>query len=99
MEKKKTLAELKRDLKLGIKIKMIKREVNGSESGTIAGVREVTKVQSNGIAFKTLLHDGIIKNSWLYFPKASEVEYIGNTFTFDDGYFKLTYEIIKKLED
>ena len=95
MENKKTFAELKRDLKLGTKIKMIKREVNGSESGTIAGVREVTKVQSNAVAFKTLLHDGTINNSWLYFPKASQVDYIDNTFIFNDGYFKLTYEIIK----
>ena len=60
-----------------------------------AGVREVTKVQSNAVAFKTLTPDGSIGNSWLYFPKASEVEYIDNTFTFDDGYFKLTYEIMK----
>ena len=92
---KKTFAELKRDLQLGIKIKMIKREVNGKEEKGITEEREISKVQSNAVAFKTLLPDGSIGNSWLYFPKASEVEYIGNTFIFNDGYFKLTYEIIK----
>ena len=92
---KKTFAELKRDLQLGIKIKMIKREVNGKEEKAITEDREISKVQSNAVAFKTLLPDGSIGNSWLYFPKASEVEYIGNTFIFNDGYFKLTYEIIK----
>ena len=92
---KKTFAELKRDLQLGIKIKMIKREVNGKEEKAITEDREISKVQSNAVAFKTLLPDGSIGNSWLYFPKASEIEYIGNTFIFNDGYFKLTYEIIK----
>ena len=92
---RKTFAQLKRDLQLGVKIKMIKREVNGKEEKANIEEREVSKVQSNAIAFKTLLPDGSIGNSWLYFPKASQVEYIGNTFTFNDGYFKLTYEIIK----
>jgi hypothetical protein len=92
---KKTFAQLKRDLQVGIKIKMIKREVNGKEEKAITNEREVSKVQSNAVAFKTLLGDGMIGNSWLYFPKASQVEYIGNTFIFNDGYFKLTYEIIK----
>ena len=92
---RKTFAQLKRDLQLGVKIKMIKREVNGKEEKANIEEREVSKVQSNAIAFKTLLPDGSIGNSWLYFPKASQVEYIGNTFTFNDGYFKLTYKIIK----
>ena len=91
----KTFAQLKRDLQLGTKIKMIKREVNGIEKKAITEDREISKVQSNAIAFKTLLPDGMIGNSWLYFPKASQVEYIGNRFIFNDGYFRLTYEIIK----
>ena len=92
---KKTFAQLKRDLQLGVKIKMIKREVNGKEGKANTEEREISIVQSNAVAFKTLLNDGTFGNSWLYFPKASQVEYIGNTFTFDDGYFKLTYEIIR----
>ena len=92
---KKTFAELKRNLQVGTKIKMIKREVNGIEEKTIPNEREISIIQSNAIAFKTLLRDGTIGNSWLYFPKASQVEYIGNIFTFNVGYFKLTYEIIK----
>ena len=92
---KKTFAQLKRDLQTGVKVKMIKREVNGREEKAITQEREVTKVQSNAVAFKTLLRDGTIGNSWLYFPKASQVEYVGNTFIFNDGYFKLTYEIIE----
>lgn len=96
---KKTFAQLKRDLQLGTKIKMIKREVNGKEEKAIAEVREISKVQSNAIAFKTLLPDGTVGNSWLYFPKASQVEYIGNTFIFNDGYFKLTYEFINEVAE
>ena len=92
---KKTLAQLKRDLQTGVKVKMIKREVNGIEEGTIIEEREISIVQDNAIAFKTLLRDGTIGNSLLYFPKASQVEYIGNTFIINDGYFKLTYKIIK----
>ena len=92
---RKTFAQLKRDLQLGTKIKMIKREVNGKEEKTITEERKITIVQSNAVAFKTLKPDGLIVNSWLYFPKASQVEYIGDTFIFNDGYFKLTYEIIK----
>ena len=92
---RKTFAQLKRDLQLGTKIKMIKREVNGKEEKAITEEREVTIVQSNAVAFKTLKPDGTVANSWLYFPKASQVEYIGNIFIFNDGYFKLTYEIIK----
>ena len=92
---KKTFAQLKRDLQLGTKIKMIKREVDGKEEKTITEEREISIVQSNAVAFKTLKPDGTIGNSWLYFPKASQVEYIGDTFIFNDGYFKLTYEIIK----
>lgn len=94
---KKTFAQLKRDLKEGVKVKMIKREVDGKEAKAITEAREITKVQSNAIAFKTLLPDGTIGNSWLYFPKASQVEYIGNIFIFNDGYFKLTYEIINEV--
>jgi hypothetical protein len=92
---KKTFAQLKRDLQLGTKIQMIKREVNGKEEKVITEEREISIVQSNAIAFKTLKADGTVGNSWLYFPKASQVEYIGNTFIINDGYFKLTYEIIK----
>ena len=92
---KKTFAQLKRDSKLGTKIKMIKREVNGKEEGTITEEREISIVQSNAIAFKTLKADGTVGNSWLYFPKASQIEYIDNTFIINDGYFKLTYVIIK----
>lgn len=93
---KKTFAQLKRDLQIGTKIRMIKREVNGQAASVIPEVREITIVQSNAIALKTVLElDGMIGNSWLYFPKASQVEYIGNTFIINDGDFKLTYEIIK----
>lgn len=74
---------------------MVKKEVNGKEEKAITQVREISKVQSNAVAFKTLKPDGTIGNSWLHFPKASQVEYIGNTFIINDGYFKLTYEIIK----
>ena len=91
---RKTFAQLKRDLKEGVKVKMIKREVNGKEEKAITEEREISIVQTNAVAFKTLLHDGTVGNSWLYFPKASQVEYIGNTFIFNDGYFKLTYKII-----
>ena len=62
----KTVAELKRKLQTGQKIEMVR--YNGqAPSERIAGVGTVKHVQGNAV---TIERNG--KESWLYFPKASE---------------------------
>lgn len=91
----KTLAQLKRDLKVGTKLKTI-FNLHGKYLGSI---RTISKVQTNGIYLET--NDGTRTfNSWLPFPKkTSYMNYENNTFEFYDNYsgeiFKcLAYEII-----
>lgn len=94
---KKTFAQLKRDLQLGVKVKQVLNEVMGGI--TNGDVREIIIVQTNAIALKTK-KDNKIVNSWLYFPdKASDVEYIGNTFTFNVYGKRIGFEIIKEKEN
>lgn len=95
----KTLAQLKRDLKVGAKIKCI-FNLHGKNLNV---TRTITRVQTNGIYIET--NDGPkVFESWLPFPKkASYVNYENNTFEFYDNYsgknFKcLAYEIIGEEE-
>lgn len=69
----KSFAQLKKDLKVGVKIKTIQNSYKPEKNGEI---RVVGKVQTNAIAFTTT--EG--KLSYLWWPKASEVEYEGNVF-------------------
>lgn len=56
------------------------------------GTREVSIVQSNAVAFK--MPNG--KESWLYFPKASELEKNGNSFVvLSDGKPLLSYTLVE----
>lgn len=63
----KNLSDLKKEIKLGIKIKKLK----GLTSKGIGEVRQVTKVQTNGFA---------MNGCWLDFPRASLLECEGNIF-------------------
>ena len=63
----KNLADLKREIKIGIKIKKLK----GLTDKGIGEVREVTKVQSNSFR---------MGSSWLDFPRATLLECEGNIF-------------------
>ena len=83
----KTLAELKNILQVGTKLKTLENN-HGKYIGETA---EITKRQTNGIYIN---RNG--KSSWLEFPKASQVVFDGNDiFTFDIGFFKVKYQIIK----
>ncbi len=69
----KTFAQLKRDIKEGTSIKTISNAIKPELNNQ---VRVVGKTQGNAIAFTR--EDG--KLSWLWWPKASCVEYDGDTF-------------------
>lgn len=80
----KTLADVKRKMALGSKWYCV-RVFNNNED---MGVREIGKVQSNAVAF--LKPDG--KLSWLWWPKAKDVQVEGNSFTIlQNGVPKLKY--------
>jgi hypothetical protein len=90
MAKIKSFAELKRRLRPGVTITMVRRDyppLKGIGIDATGIPRKVVVAQSNAVAFESVRGDG--KPSWLYWPKASEVELL------DDG-FKvkgLTYRI------
>jgi hypothetical protein len=91
-----TLADLKRRMKVGTKIRKIGHidTVVGAHTPHPSGVREVKKVQSNSWA---LGYPEDKKDfSWLDIPKASELEFDGNKFTITtwEGTLQMTYEII-----
>lgn len=78
----KTLAQLKRDLKVGTQLKVVYHDVRPEQIGNI---KTISKTQSNGI-YTTCpeLFNG--RASWLELPPASLVEYSDNKFTiFDVG--------------
>ncbi|MCK9235190.1 MAG: zincin-like metallopeptidase domain-containing protein [Bacteroidales bacterium] len=97
---KKTLAELKRDLVVGVKLVMLHNYVTNKNDRFLNVGREIGKVQTNGVYLNTPDETGKIRNSWVPFPKADHVEYIDDTVTFYCTYegkkFKtLVYKIEK----
>ncbi|MDD3085423.1 MAG: hypothetical protein PHU32_06065 [Candidatus ainarchaeum sp.] len=90
---KKTFAQLKRDLKVGVKVKQIKNEIWGTINDEI---REISKVQTNAVAFRTNKNGKII-DSWLWLPEsASEVDYQDDVFYFKSNNLMIGYKIIKE---
>ena len=86
----KTFAQLKRDLKVGTKLKCI----FNYHSKYLNVVRPISKVQTNAVCLKTETENGTV-NSYLDFPPtASLVKYDGNVFEF---YSKINGELIKTL--
>lgn len=86
----KTFAQLKRDLKVGTKLKCI-FNYHGKYLNV---VRPISKVQTNAVYLKTETENGIV-NSWLDFPPtASLVKYNENVFEF---YSKINGELVKML--
>lgn len=88
----KSFAQLKKDLKVGVKVKTISNIVKPEKNGEI---RPIGKVQTNAICFET--SEGRL--SYLWWPKASEIEYVGNVFKVYDNYngqrtLVFTYEIL-----
>ena len=79
----KTLADVKRKMTLGTKWHCVR--VSDNED---MGIREIGKVQKNAIAFHRL--DGEL--SWLWWPKAKDVQVQGDSFTIlKDGEPTLRY--------
>jgi hypothetical protein len=96
----KTLADLKRKIRIGTKIEKtahinIDNGVRVQRPPHPQGVREVVKVQTNawGIAANKTIRDGSI--SWLDIPKASELTLNGNEFTITtwEGRLQMTYRL------
>ena len=86
----KTFAQLKRDLKVGTKLKCI-FNYHGKYLNVI---RPISKVQTNAIYLKTETENGTV-NSYLDFPPtAGLVKYNENVFEF---YSKINGELIKTL--
>lgn len=84
----KTLAEFKKNIKLGSKLHTIyhaefsgqRDEKNNPILKTVdKGVREISIVQTNSFACKTVQNTGKIVDSWLQYPKASECKVIDNS--------------------
>lgn len=76
---KKTFAQLKRDLKVGKKLKTI---YNAGWQAYVGSIREISKVQTNAFCLNTLFEEGY-KDSYVWYPeKASLVEYEDNRFRF-----------------
>jgi hypothetical protein len=77
MATKLTLAELKRRLTIGAKIRMIRHSwgKDGLPAEKFAGVREVIKVQTNAVQFAG--------GSWLDWPPAASVRGTDNGFEID----------------
>lgn len=71
----KSFSQLKKDLQVGVKIKTILNNVKPEKNNQ---VRELIKVQTNAIVFKDETHTS--GTSYLWYPKASLVEYEDNIF-------------------
>jgi len=97
LKKAKSLSEFKRQLQLGSKWHCFHHgfgdDQERQKTKKDMGEREVSKVQSNAVAFKT--DRGT--DSWLWFPKASEIKFENGAYTIlEDGLPLLTY---KKVSD
>ena len=97
---KKTLAQLKRDLQKGVKLKVIYHAIRPERVGAI---QEISKTQTNAIC--TLQErNGQMKDVYMNYPNSANlVEYIDNTFTFyEPGYRDLTeqeQELLNKMDN
>lgn len=61
------------------------------------GVREVSIVQTNAVAFKTTRTDGEVVDSWLQFPKAKECKFTDNSIEiYEDNTLILSYTEVKE---
>jgi hypothetical protein len=84
----KSLAELKRKVKVGTKIKLVEATTAfGLPHKYLGSVRAVDKVQSNAIRFEG--------GSYLYWPKASNMTFEENGFSIEEGNVNLTYEFVE----
>ena len=85
----KTLADLKRDLKVGTAMEMLNFHNEQDIPEKLQGIRYVVKVKSNGIELNK--DKNAIKGSFLDYPKATLCEYDGeNLRIYESGTRELT---------
>lgn len=87
-----SLAALKRRIKVGT---VVATEHDHVYADTFPAQRTVTRVQSNGIAFGHTRPDGEVVDSWIYWPRAAEVQVDGDRFVIGGLNDKLAYRIIE----
>lgn len=99
----KNLSDFKKALTLGSNWETIYhqgtftgRDENGKPiyEAKSAGVRPVSIVQSNSVAFKTLRGDGATQDSWLQWPKAKDCKFPNEDTieVYEGGTLILTYK-------
>lgn len=96
----KTLAQLKRDLNIGDKVKVLEvwerrkgENVKIDLPEKMQEVREVSYKDTTGWYFKR--KDDTSRGSFCDYPKASELVYTDDTFSIDDKYGTRIYKIIR----
>lgn len=93
---KKSFAQLKRDLQPGVQVKTV---INNCKPEFNNEIRKISKVQTNAICFECI-RNGKQVNSYLWYPKAKDIEYIGNTFKiYDNGKLIFEYEILDTIQE
>jgi len=83
----KTIADFKRKIVLGAKVHTIyHQQSNGrDENGKIIlidkelGEREISIVQTNSFALKTIKSDGKVTDSWCNYPTKKEIKFIDDS--------------------
>lgn len=93
---KKSFSQLKKDLKIGVQVKTL---VNNIKPEYKNEIRIISKIQTNGIAFRCI-RNGKQTDSHLWWQKAANYEYINNIFkVYDDNKNLLfEYEILEPQE-
>lgn len=84
----KSFSQLKKDLKVGVKVKTITNNLKPDFNGEI---REISIVQTNVIAFKCV-RNGKEVNSWYWWGKTKDYEYEDNIFKCYDENHNLEFE-------
>lgn len=74
---KKTLSQLKKDLHKGVKLLCLE---HSQKSDYVGLIREVNITQTNAFTLLTE-KNGAMVDSWLWYPKASMVDYEDDVFT------------------
>jgi len=80
----KTIADFKRRLSLGVKLQSIfhQKGIGRDETSKILlgdedkGIREVSIIQSNSFALKTMNKEGKEVDSWMSYPKKDECKFL-----------------------
>jgi hypothetical protein len=93
-----TVADLKRTLQPGTRAKMVfhaSAQLSANCAALVGQVREVTKANTVGCYFRTTKADGKEVNSFLDWPKASNIKFTDNGFEIlNNGQTFMAYEVL-----